>query len=93
MITNLCQVIIIQSVRTSGIAVYEDVILAKAEVMHRVIYMYVAFTEPLVYKPISDLTEGKSIKIAFSEPRHYKAVIEDVLLTNQPHRNVTILSS
>ena len=55
----------IQSLRTSGVTVGEDIILAMAEVIHRDIYAYVAFTELLVNKPINELTEGKLITIAF----------------------------
>ena len=55
---------LIQSVRLSSFAVGEDVILAMAEVIHRDIYVCVASTEPLVYKPFSELTEGKLIAVA-----------------------------
>ena len=72
----------IQSVRTSGVTVGKEIILAMAEVIHCDIYVYVAYTESLVYKPIRELTEGKLITIAFYEPGHYHTVIEDIPLTN-----------
>lgn len=62
--------------RTLGNAVGKDSIIAVANVCKRDVIVYSADAEPLVYKFLSADGSSKlpSIKVAFYEPGHYRAV-------------------
>lgn len=73
----------IRAVRSDGVAVGEDAILAIAEVIHRDVCVHVAYTEPLVYRPINGHVVSEPVNVAFFEPGHYKAVFTEKQLDDQ----------
>ena len=62
-----------QALRTGGTAVGEDAIAALAAVSGRDVMVYIAYTEPQVYKCQSS-SSNEPLRLAFFEPGHYMAV-------------------
>ena len=50
--------------------------LAACDLYQKEIKIYTSLPEPLLYYPSFDGQPNKTIKLAFYEPDHYKAVIE-----------------
>ena len=61
-----------------GVWITEDIILAAAEYLHRIINIYISAKQfsPLVYSP-SFGSNCESIVVAFYEPGHYMAVVKN----------------
>ena len=65
---------------TTGVCVGEDAVLIIPDVIQRDITVYIAFVEPLLYRPSSGLAIGPQLQIAFnkglgSDPGHYRAIV------------------
>ncbi len=63
------------SVSGNGVAVGEDAIVALANVCRREVHVYIAYADPLIYKPNDGIIVGNPVSLAFFEPGHYRAVV------------------
>ena len=75
----------ISKLRTLGNYKYigEYTILAASDLYQKEIQIYTSFPEPLLYYPSFGGQLNETIKLAFYEPDHYKAVIEETSMKRE----------
>ncbi len=66
----------VKNMRTSGVSVGEDTIVALADICCRDIHVYMASTNTLVYHQSEGLPIASPLRLAFFEPGHYMAVVD-----------------
>ena len=66
----------VKVLRFDGKAVGEDAIIDLTNIYKRSIYVYIASSEPVIYRPTDgcNATTSLPIRVAFFEPGHYRAV-------------------
>ena len=72
----------LRCVYTEGEEVGQDIIIALAIAIKRSVSVYIAYANPQTFHPNDDVLDTDPVKVAFHEPGHYRAVINENSLTS-----------
>ena len=72
----------LRRVYTEGEEVGQDIIMALAIAIKRSVSVYIAYANPQTFHPNDNVLDSDPVKVAFYEPGHYRAVINENSLTS-----------